>query len=151
MHKHTHTHTYQRTHTHTHTHTNTQQPRWIIFSDLHVKGSSIDTCQQVLEEVHAAALERNAGIIFLGDFWHVRGALNVELLNRVLKSLGAWTQPVIMIPGKRKHTNTHTYIYMHTPIFKNQHTTHTTLTHTHTLHTRQAITTRCRLVAQCMH
>jgi hypothetical protein len=34
-----------------------------------------------------------------GDFWHVRGALCVDLLNRVLASLKQWTQPVIMIPG----------------------------------------------------
>ena len=29
----------------------------------------------------------------------MRGALNVELLNRILRSLGKWTVPVIMIPG----------------------------------------------------
>jgi hypothetical protein len=34
-----------------------------------------------------------------GDFWHVRGALCVDLLNRVLTALKQWTQPVIMIPG----------------------------------------------------
>lgn len=72
---------------------------WIIFSDLHVKSSSIDTCEQVLHDVHEDAIKRNAGIIFLGDFWHVRGTLSVELLNRVLKELNQWTQPVIMIPG----------------------------------------------------
>ena len=74
--------------------------RWIIFSDLHVKGSSMETCEKVLKEVHAVALQKDAGIIFLGDFWHVRGSLSVELLNRVLRSLQLWTQPVIMIPGK---------------------------------------------------
>ena len=44
-------------------------------------------------------VERDAGIIFLGDFWHVRGSLEVELLNRVLQSLRQWTVPVVMIPG----------------------------------------------------
>ncbi len=78
-----------------------QVKKWIIFSDLHVKGSSIDNCEQVLHEVHLAAVARQAGIIFLGDFWHVRGAINVDLLNRVLLSLKQWTQPVIMIPGDR--------------------------------------------------
>jgi DNA repair exonuclease SbcCD nuclease subunit len=72
---------------------------WVIFSDLHVKGASIDVCEQVLHQVHEAALQKQAGVIFLGDFWHVRGSLSVELLNRVLKSLRQWTQPVIMIPG----------------------------------------------------
>jgi len=60
--------------------------RWIIFSDLHVKGSSIETCEAVLDKVHEAAVQRDAGIIFLGDFWHVRGALSVELLNRSVLS-----------------------------------------------------------------
>ncbi len=73
--------------------------KWIIFSDLHVKASSIDTCEEILKRVHDTALDYNAGIIFLGDFWHVRGSLSVDLLNRVLKSLRLWTQPVIMIPG----------------------------------------------------
>lgn len=73
--------------------------KWIIFSDLHVKSSSIEICEEVLKKVHDEALARNAGIMFLGDFWHVRGVLNVELLNRVLKSLQVWSQPVIMIPG----------------------------------------------------
>lgn len=72
---------------------------WVIFSDLHVKSASMDVCEQVLDRVHQAAAERGAGVIFLGDFWHVRGSLSVELLNRVLKSLRKWTQPVIMIPG----------------------------------------------------
>lgn len=73
--------------------------KWVIFSDLHVKGSSIETCEEVLHKVHEEAKRRNGGVIFLGDFWHVRGALSVELLNRVLKALRKWTQPVIMIPG----------------------------------------------------
>jgi hypothetical protein len=73
--------------------------QWIIFSDLHVKGSSIEVCEEVLQKVHETALAKEAGIIFLGDFWHVRGSLSVELLNRVLRSLRMWTQPVIMIPG----------------------------------------------------
>ena len=72
---------------------------WVIFSDLHVKSGSIEVCEEVLDRVHQAALARNAGIVFLGDFWHVRGSLSVDLLNRVLKALRKWTQPVIMIPG----------------------------------------------------
>ena len=72
---------------------------WVIFSDLHVKSGSIEVCEEVLDRVHQAALDRNAGIVFLGDFWHVRGSLSVDLLNRVLKALRKWTQPVIMIPG----------------------------------------------------
>jgi metallophosphoesterase superfamily enzyme len=80
---------------------------WVVFSDLHVKSSSIDVCEKVLHEVHEAAKKRKAGIIFLGDFWHVRGALNVDLLNRVLSSLSKWSCPVIMIPGNHDQVALH--------------------------------------------
>jgi metallophosphoesterase superfamily enzyme len=42
---------------------------------------------------------RNAGIIFLGDFWHSRGALPVELLNVAIMELQSWQCPAIFIPG----------------------------------------------------
>jgi hypothetical protein len=79
--------------------THTTVEHWVIFSDLHVKSASIEICEEVLDRVHAEAVERQAGIIFLGDFWHVRGALSVDLLNRILSRLSKWKQPVIMIPG----------------------------------------------------
>ena len=86
--------------------------KWIIFSDLHVKDSSIETCEQVLQHINDVAVEEKAGIIFLGDFWHVRGSLNVELLNRVLRSLMKWTQPVILIPGNHDQVQPYcTYDY----------------------------------------
>jgi DNA repair exonuclease SbcCD ATPase subunit len=82
-----------------------QVKKWVVFSDLHVKSASINTCEEVLDAVHAEALRLSqegkveTGIIFLGDFWHARGALRVELLNRVLRALQKWTVPVVMIPG----------------------------------------------------
>ena len=85
-----------------------QTSKWVIFSDLHVKSTSIESCEQVLHAVHEAAVARGAGIIFLGDFWHVRGALSVDLLNRVLRALEQWTQPVIMIPGNHDQVTTTT-------------------------------------------
>ena len=33
--------------------------KWIIFSDLHVKSSSIETCEIVLKQVHEESLKRN--------------------------------------------------------------------------------------------
>ena len=44
---------------------------------------------------------RNAGVIFLGDFWHVRASLPVEPLNAALQAFSAdrWTCPMIMLPG----------------------------------------------------
>ena len=42
---------------------------------------------------------RKAGIVFLGDFWHSRGALPVELLNMAIMELRSWQCPAIFIPG----------------------------------------------------
>ena len=51
--------------------------RWIIFSDLHVSKRTMETCKEVLERVHAEAVEKKCGVLFLGDFWHARGAIPV--------------------------------------------------------------------------
>jgi hypothetical protein len=58
--------------------------RWVVFTDLHCSPATLDTCLQVLDRVHEIALERQAGVMFLGDFWHHRGVLRVECLNAVL-------------------------------------------------------------------
>lgn len=77
-----------------------QYQHWVVFSDLHCSAASLDTCHQVLDAVHTHAVENNAGILFLGDFWHVRGTLRVATLNAILDQLRTtWTQPLIAIPG----------------------------------------------------
>ncbi|KAL9184023.1 hypothetical protein ACHAXT_002109 [Thalassiosira profunda] len=73
--------------------------KWVIFSDLHVMPSTLPTCLKVLDAVHDAALRRDAGILFLGDFWHHRGFVRVDCLNAVLEAMGRWTVPSILIPG----------------------------------------------------
>ena len=75
--------------------------RWIIFSDLHVSKRTMETCKEVLERVHAEAVEKKCGVLFLGDFWHARGAIPVEPLNEALALMSSskWTAPTIMIPG----------------------------------------------------
>jgi DNA repair exonuclease SbcCD nuclease subunit len=73
--------------------------RWLIFSDLHVAPSTLPTCLEVLDVVHETAVRSDAGIIFLGDFWHHRGFVRVDCLNAVLRAMGAWRVPSIMIPG----------------------------------------------------
>eukprot|EP00980_Cylindrotheca_fusiformis_P009811 scaffold2157_cov111-Cylindrotheca_fusiformis.AAC.5 len=72
---------------------------WVAFTDLHCSPASLDTCLKVLEEVHRIALERNAGVLFLGDFWHHRGTLRVDCLNSILEHFRSWKVPMIMIPG----------------------------------------------------
>lgn len=72
---------------------------FVVLSDLHVKRETVSTCVQALKIAHEEALKRDAAILFLGDFWHARGALPVEPLNLVLKELQTWSVPVVMIPG----------------------------------------------------
>jgi len=75
-----------------------QMEQWVVFTDLHVGPSTLTTCLQVLDFVHQQAITRNAGIVFLGDFWHQRGVLRVDCLNAVLQALSTWKVPMIMIP-----------------------------------------------------
>lgn len=72
---------------------------WVVFSDLHVSPTSKDTALKVLDAVHEHAASRNAGVLFLGDFWHTRGSLHVPTLNATLCALRAWTQPLLMLVG----------------------------------------------------
>eukprot|EP00977_Amphora_coffeiformis_P023402 scaffold13260_cov163-Amphora_coffeaeformis.AAC.1 len=76
-----------------------QMEQWVVFTDLHVGPSTLTTCLQVLDFVHQQAVVRNAGVVFLGDFWHQRGTLRVDCLHAVLQALSTWQVPMIMIPG----------------------------------------------------
>ena len=73
--------------------------RWVVFSDLHVNRKTAPVAMQVLRAVHEAAIERDAGIVFLGDFWHARGAIPVEPLVDALAEIAKWRVPAVMIPG----------------------------------------------------
>jgi len=73
--------------------------KWVVFTDLHCSPSSLNTTLQVLDFVHELAIEREAGVLFLGDWWHHRGSIRVDCLNAVLNSLQKWQVPMVMIPG----------------------------------------------------
>ena len=73
--------------------------RWVVFSDLHLNRRTSRVCVDVLEAVHREAVARDAGIAFLGDFWHARGAIPVEPLIDALDAIRSWTRPCVMIPG----------------------------------------------------
>ncbi|KAK9831282.1 hypothetical protein WJX74_010231 [Apatococcus lobatus] len=73
--------------------------QWVVFSDLHLSHKTLDTVLKVLERVHEEASQRDAGILFLGDFWHLRGSLPVEPLNAVLCAMDSWKVPVLMLVG----------------------------------------------------
>lgn len=78
---------------------------WVVFSDLHVSRKTKDIALETLKYVHSIASKENRGILFLGDFWHHRGALPVETLNEVIKELAKWTQPTIMLVGNHDQVN----------------------------------------------
>lgn len=75
----------------------TNYKKWVMFTDLHCSPASLNTCLHVLEKVYKVAKEREAGVLFLGDFWHHRGTMRVDCLNAVLKALSQWDVPMIMV------------------------------------------------------
>jgi len=78
---------------------------WVVFSDLHVSRKTKDIALETLKYVHHIASNENRGILFLGDFWHHRGALPVETLNEIIRELAKWTQPTIMLVGNHDQVN----------------------------------------------
>ena len=58
--------------------------QWVLFSDLHVCERTLDASLASLAAVRREVEGRggSAGAIFLGDWWHARGALPVRPLNR---------------------------------------------------------------------
>jgi hypothetical protein len=62
----------------------------IVFSDLHLREQTADVCFRVLDRVWELSGRGKKRIIFLGDFWHLRYAVNVSLLNRVNELFTAW-------------------------------------------------------------
>ena len=78
---------------------------WVVFSDVHVSRKTKDIALETLKHVHARAANENRGILFLGDFWHHRGALPVETLNEIIRELAKWTQPTIMLVGNHDQVN----------------------------------------------
>ncbi len=76
-----------------------QVKKWVTFTDLHCAPATLTTCINVLSAVHAKAKRENAGVLFLGDFWHHRGTVRVDCLNAVLNALSEWEVPMIMLPG----------------------------------------------------
>lgn len=89
---------------------------WVAFTDLHCSPASLETCLEVLDTVHKEALERNAGVVFLGDFWHHRGTLRVDCLNAILEHFRSWKVPMIMIPGNHDQITLGGHSHSLTPI-----------------------------------
>jgi DNA repair exonuclease SbcCD nuclease subunit len=76
----------------------------IQFSDLHLKPESASTCFAVLDAIcEFAVANGEKTVAFLGDWWHVRYSVPVELLNAVDAELERWLasgiEEVILLPG----------------------------------------------------
>eukprot|EP00903_Cladosiphon_okamuranus_P005576 g5550.t2 len=90
---------------------------WLVFSDLHVSPGSLAVTLEALDRVNEEAMKRAAcGIAFLGDFWHARGSLKVDLLVPVMKQLATWTRPVVMIPGNHDQVTLGGGVHALTPL-----------------------------------
>ena len=90
--------------------------RWVVFSDLHLNRRTSRVCVDVLEAVHREAVARDAGIAFLGDFWHARGAIPVEPLIDALDAIRSWTRPCVMIPGNHDQVTAGGEVHALTPL-----------------------------------
>lgn len=74
----------------------------VVFTDLHVNANTIDNAVWVLKHVGQQALALKAMIICLGDFWDIRGNINVRQLDKILAVLREWEAAGIevkFIPG----------------------------------------------------
>ncbi|CAM9298178.1 unnamed protein product [Scytosiphon promiscuus] len=94
-----------------------EMEEWLVFSDLHVSPGSLSVTLEALDRVNEEAMKRSAcGIAFLGDFWHARGSLKVDLLVPVMKRLATWTRPVVMIPGNHDQVTLGGGVHSLTPL-----------------------------------
>ncbi|GAB4817224.1 hypothetical protein N2152v2_004270 [Parachlorella kessleri] len=90
--------------------------RWVAFSDLHVSTRTKGVCLEVLAAVKEEAEARNAGVLFLGDFWHMRGSLPVEPLNDVIRQLAGWRVPMLCLVGNHDQVSLGGLIHSLTPL-----------------------------------
>lgn len=89
---------------------------WVVFTDLHCAPATMSTCLAILDRVHQLACERDAAVMFLGDFWHHRGTIRVDCLNAVLRHFKNWTVPMVMIPGNHDQVTLGGEIHGLTPL-----------------------------------
>jgi DNA repair exonuclease SbcCD ATPase subunit len=72
--------------------------RHLVFTDLHLDGTTLDRALAVLDRVGELAEEHDAKPVCLGDFWNLRGHWMVRHVEEVAKRVEAW-RPSVFIPG----------------------------------------------------
>ena len=73
--------------------------RYIVFGDLHVNNETLERACELLSIVKDKAEEYEAGIVCLGDFWDLRGTLDVRQLEQVLGHVEEMPTGTIFVPG----------------------------------------------------
>ena len=95
---------------------------WITFSDLHVSARTCATCVSVLKTVKqhvqdvSAKTKQKTGVLFLGDFWHEKGALPVAPLNLVMTEVASWNFPALFLVGNHDMADAAGAVHALTPI-----------------------------------
>ncbi len=77
--------------------------RMLLFSDLHLRPDTRDACGAVLDGIRDALVASPHDVLlFLGDWWHVRYSLPIELFNWAtehVRSLSACVPELWIVPG----------------------------------------------------
>lgn len=72
---------------------------FVVFGDLHVGKGTVERCCRVLRMVRELAEERRAdAVVCTGDFWDLRGTLDVRLVEQVLSEVERFPR-LILVPG----------------------------------------------------
>jgi DNA repair exonuclease SbcCD ATPase subunit len=79
--------------------------KYLVFTDLHVNANTLERALFILHRVGKLAKEHDATIVCLGDFWDLRGTLNVRQVDEVLTVLREWGK-AIFIPGNHDQVST---------------------------------------------
>jgi ABC-type uncharacterized transport system ATPase subunit len=79
-------------------------PPWkaVLFADIHFHARTIERGLQVLKAVREFASASGAMVIFLGDWWELRGSLPLRQLDPLLDEFAEWERckiQTIIIPG----------------------------------------------------
>ena len=81
--------------------------RWLITSDWHLRPETADTVFEVLEKIDDIVVaEKLDGVIHLGDLYHLRYAIDVNLQNALVDRIRGYP-PFILLPGNHDQCDVH--------------------------------------------
>ena len=77
--------------------------------------SVLKTVKQHVQDV-SAKTKQKTGVLFLGDFWHEKGALPVAPLNLVMTEVASWNFPALFLVGNHDMADAAGAVHALTPI-----------------------------------